>query len=196
MVREILAGAGYVLPPPSAGTPGSGGTVQVGYMRMGMAGGIVKFLQELLIGLGYSCGSTGADSMFGPATDGAVRAFQGDRGLVVDGIFGPASMHAMSVAYATVRPGPTPPPPPAPGSGVPGWPGRFLLLSEPMMQGGDVRTWQQQMANRGWGISPDGWYGKQTLTICKSFQSEKGLKTDGVIGMHTWNAAWTAPVTP
>ena len=49
----------------------------------------VKVLQILLIGLGYSCGSAGADGDFGSNTDKAVKAFQKDRGLTVDGIVGP-----------------------------------------------------------------------------------------------------------
>lgn len=195
MTREILAGAGYTLPPPTPGTGGTSGAVQVGYMRMGMAGGIVRFLQELLIGLQYDLSPWGADSMFGSVTDRATRQFQAERGLVVDGIWGPATMQAMSAAYAGLTPGPTPPPPPAPGSGVPGWPGRFLLLCDPMLSGGDIATWQQQMANRGWRITVDGWYGLESLSACKTFQQEKGLRVDGVVGMNTWNTTWTAPIT-
>lgn len=195
MVRDILAGAGYTLPPPTAGSGGTGGAVQVGYIRMGMSGGIVKFLQELLIGLQYDLSPYGADSQFGPTTDRATRQFQGDRGLAVDGIWGPATMQAMTAAYAGLTARPTPPPPPAPGSGVPGWPGRFLLLCDPMLSGDDIATWQQQMANRGWAIGVDGWYGLESLGACKTFQAEKGLRVDGVVGMNTWNTTWTAPVT-
>lgn len=194
MVREILAGAGVPIPGPSGGG-GSSEIIDVGYMKMGMAGGIVTFLQELLIGLGYSCGPTGADSDFGPATDAAVRAFQGDNGLVVDGIWGPASGQAMSAKYAPVVGRPVPPPPPTAGSNVPVWPERFLLFSTPMMSGDDVRVWQQQMADRGWRIGVDGWFGLDTLAVVKTFQEEKGLEKDGVIGRQTWNAAWTAAIT-
>lgn len=195
MAREILAGAGYILPPPTAGSGGTTGAVQVGYLRMGMSGGIVKFLQELLIGLQYDLSPYGADSQFGPVTDRATRQFQGDRHLAVDGIWGPATMQAMSAAYAGLNPRPTPPPPPAPGSGVPNWPGRFLLLCDPMLSGDDIRTWQQQMANRGWHVAADGWYGLESLGACKTFQEEKGLRVDGVVGLNTWNTTWTAPIT-
>lgn len=195
MVHDILAGTGYTLPPPGPGGAGAAGDVQVGYMRMGMAGGIVEFIQQLLVGLGYDLGPAGADSDFGPATDAAVRAFQSDKGLTVDGIWGPESSQAMSAAWAGIAPGPTPPPPPAPGSGVPPWPARFLLLTNPMMQGDDVLQWQAQMADRGWRLDVDGIYGLETLAACKTFQAEKGLTVDGVVGPQTWAAAWTAPVT-
>jgi murein L,D-transpeptidase YcbB/YkuD len=51
------------------------------------------------------------------------------------------------------------------------------------------------MVDRGWHLTADGWYGLETLSICKSFQSDKGLVIDGVIGRSTWDAAWTAPIT-
>lgn len=194
MVREILEGAGMTLPPPTGGYGGSSGTVQTGHLRMGMSGGIVKFLQELLIGLGYDCGPTGADSDFGPATDAAVRKFQADNGLEVDGIAGPATCQKIAEKYAPLNPNPTPPPPPAPGT-APKWPGRFFVLTQPMMSGQDVRTWQQRMADRGWRITPDSWYGLESLGVAKSFQAEKGLVIDGVVGQQTWDAAWGAPVT-
>lgn len=195
MVRDILGGAGINLPPATAGAPGSPGNVQVGYMRQGMAGGIVKFLQELLIGLGYDLGPSGADSQFGPATDAAVRAFQRDKGITVDGIWGPQSMQKMSEAYAPINPAPTPPPPPAPGSGVPPWPGRFLVLTKPLLSGVDVREWQSQMHHRGWNVRVDSFYGLESFGVAKTFQAEKGLVVDGVVGEQTWSAAWTAPVS-
>ena len=49
----------------------------------------VKTLQALLIGYGFSCGSSGVDGSFGPATDKAVRAYQKAKGLSVDGSVGP-----------------------------------------------------------------------------------------------------------
>lgn len=57
-------------------------------LRQGSIGSDVKELQNLLIKAGYSCGKCGADSKFGVGTLEAVKAFQADRGLSVDGIVG------------------------------------------------------------------------------------------------------------
>ena len=59
----------------------------------------------------------------------------------------------------------------------------------------NVRTWQAQMAARGWSISVDGQYGPQSDSVCRQFQSEKGLNVDGLVGPSTWSTSWTAPVT-
>jgi peptidoglycan hydrolase-like protein with peptidoglycan-binding domain len=58
-------------------------------LKKGSEGNSVKALQILLIGYGYSCGRYGADGDFGDDTEKAVRAFQADRGLEVDGVVGP-----------------------------------------------------------------------------------------------------------
>jgi len=58
-----------------------------------------------------------------------------------------------------------------------------------------VRTWQGQMATRGWSISADGMYGPASENVCRQFQAEKGLGVDGLVGPQTWSAAWTAGVT-
>ncbi|EEG75440.1 N-acetylmuramoyl-L-alanine amidase [[Clostridium] hylemonae] len=57
----------------------------------GASGGITKLLQEKLISLGYSCGSSGADGILGQDTQRAVKAYQKDHGLAADGIVGPAT---------------------------------------------------------------------------------------------------------
>lgn len=58
-------------------------------LRRGSAGVAVRQLQGWLKALGASCS---VDGSFGPDTEAAVRAFQGDHGLVVDGAVGPATM--------------------------------------------------------------------------------------------------------
>jgi len=52
------------------------------------SGGCVTLLQQQLIKRGYSCGSDGADGHFGDATTAAVKQFQRDHGLGVDGRVG------------------------------------------------------------------------------------------------------------
>lgn len=64
-------------------------------LKKGCTGNDVKQLQERLILLGYDCGSYGADGDFGAATERAVKAFQKDNGLEIDGIFGEKSFAKM-----------------------------------------------------------------------------------------------------
>lgn len=59
----------------------------------------------------------------------------------------------------------------------------------------EVRRLQQQFKNRGWTIKVDGLYNGETFDVVKAFQKEKGLGADGLAGLQTWNAAWTAKVT-
>ena len=65
--------------------------VNIKVLKSGSKGAAVKALQALLIGYGYSCGSSGVDGSFGPATDSAVRKYQTVNGLEVDGCVGPAT---------------------------------------------------------------------------------------------------------
>lgn len=58
-------------------------------VKEGASGGITKLIQEYLIAHGYSCGSAGADGKFGSKTAAAVRAYQKDHGLTIDGDVGP-----------------------------------------------------------------------------------------------------------
>ena len=60
-------------------------------LKNGSEGSSVKALQILLIGYGYSCGRYGADGDFGGDTEEAVKAYQADRRLEVDGVVGPAT---------------------------------------------------------------------------------------------------------
>lgn len=61
-------------------------------LRQGSSGDAVKILQTGLNGRGYALI---ADGVFGPATDNAVRRFQADNGLAVDGIVGPQTWSAL-----------------------------------------------------------------------------------------------------
>lgn len=76
------------------------------------------------------------------------------------------------------------------GNYPPEWPGRYLQLEDPYMEGPDVRTWQRQMAARAWRIDVDGFFGPQTSGVCVAFQQEQRLEADGIVGPVTWNAAW------
>ena len=56
----------------------------------------VKKVQTLLQRLGYDVGDTGIDGKYGPRTERAVRRFQQDNGLRVDGIVGPETVKALT----------------------------------------------------------------------------------------------------
>lgn len=70
------------IPAPPAGNVGV-------YPKKGWTGSEVKKIQQALINKGYSVGKSGVDGDFGTDTDAAVRKFQRDNGLGVDGIVGP-----------------------------------------------------------------------------------------------------------
>lgn len=56
--------------------------------RKGAKGNITKIIQRLLISKGYSLPIYGADGSYGDETVKAVKQFQKDNGLVVDGVVG------------------------------------------------------------------------------------------------------------
>lgn len=61
-------------------------------LRAGSTGASVTVLQQRLARAGYSVST---DGHFGPATEAAVRAFQRDRGQVMDGVAGPRTQAAL-----------------------------------------------------------------------------------------------------
>lgn len=69
------------------------------YLEMGDTGSAVKTMQLMLIECGYSCGSCGADGEFGSGTDTALRKFQKDNSLVVDGQYGSASKMRLTALH-------------------------------------------------------------------------------------------------
>lgn len=68
-------------------------------LSKGSTGTAVKIMQTMLIACGYSCGSSGADGVFGNDTYNAVAAFQKANGLTVDGIYGPESKAKLESIY-------------------------------------------------------------------------------------------------
>lgn len=61
----------------------------------GSKGNTVKALQALLVGYGYSVGSSGLDGSFGPATRSALVQYQSATGLDPDGVCGPATWSSL-----------------------------------------------------------------------------------------------------
>lgn len=99
-----------------------------------------------------------ADGIFGPRTLAAVRAFQQQHGLQVDGIVGPQTFRAL---FITVRRGST---------------------------GEAVRAAQSQLASRGVSLEVDGIFGPLTDAAVRTYQEQRGLAADGIVGPQTWSA--------
>lgn len=75
----------------------SGNKVQIelDVLKNGSEGDSVKALQILLVGFGYNIGKYGADGKFGNDTLTAVKKFQSDNQLTVDGIVGKNTWNAL-----------------------------------------------------------------------------------------------------
>lgn len=66
-------------------------SVKMPILKLGAKGAPVEALQCLLLLHGYSCGDGGMDGSFGPDTNVALRKFQKERSLAVDGSCGNAT---------------------------------------------------------------------------------------------------------
>lgn len=64
-------------------------------LQNGSRGSEVKTLQQTLRSAGYDVGSTGTDGIYGPITEAAVRKYQQDNGLKVDGIAGSETLGSL-----------------------------------------------------------------------------------------------------
>lgn len=72
-------------------------------LRKGDSGPYVTLAQTQLIQRGYDLGSYGADGKFGNATEKAVKQFQQDWGLSVDGIIGPKTWEMLDSTPTAVK---------------------------------------------------------------------------------------------
>jgi len=70
-------------------------TMELKNLVKGSKGRQVEALQALLLGYGYSLPKYGVDGSYGDETVKAVKKFQGDHKLVVDGKAGPATWQAL-----------------------------------------------------------------------------------------------------
>ncbi|MFI9810888.1 N-acetylmuramoyl-L-alanine amidase [Saccharothrix variisporea] len=101
----------------------------------------------------------------------AVRAFQQQRGLITDGIVGPATYRALR--DATYRLGDRP---------------LAYLMSQPVT-GDDVFALQERLLELGYDAGrPNGEFGQQTEQALRSFQRDYGLIVDGMCGPDTVRA--------
>ena len=134
-------------------------------------------LQQRLSALGYYAGAIDGD--YGAVTTAAVRRFQEDHGLYVDGIAGSITMAALmgeSVPAAAS----------APAVSQPASSGVALVLGS---AGAAVKELQSLLSRQGYysGII-DGDFGSYTDAAVRSFQAAHGLYVDGVAGPLTMAA--------
>ena len=150
-------------------------------------GADVLALQQRLTALGYAPGN--ADGVFGPATETAVRTFQAENRLTVDGKVGPATQAAL----VTAKPRGTSSPAPVVAS-KPAATARVLMLTKPNMQGEDVRQVQQRLNALGYSVgTADGVFGPKSDAAVRAFQKAKKLTVDGKVGPAT-RAAMSLPL--
>ncbi|GAA1483125.1 N-acetylmuramoyl-L-alanine amidase [Gordonia sinesedis] len=181
-VRSILAGQGFLsvsrgrhAAPPSTGTPavaGSGpNSTMNGHGLVGSNGtpvpGTAPNSAADVSDVGANLDAR-ADAVFDDDVDHAVRAFQQHRGLLVDGIVGPATYRALREASYQL------------GARV------LLYRLSATMVGDDVATLQGRLQNLGYYTGlVDGVFGESTHQAVCLYQSEYGLSSDGICGPAT-----------
>lgn len=86
----VVISGGAVASPQKPQNSNTGGTVMIelSVLKKGNRNEQVRNLQRLLLARGYNLGRYGADGDFGDKTLAAVKAFQKNKGLAVDGIVG------------------------------------------------------------------------------------------------------------
>lgn len=72
-------------------------------LKYGCEGGDVKIMQEALLKLGFDLGKWGCDGDFGDATELAVKAFQKQANIDVDGECGPQTLAALREALSALE---------------------------------------------------------------------------------------------
>ncbi|CCH35743.1 N-acetylmuramoyl-L-alanine amidase [Actinosynnema sp. NPDC047251] len=139
-------------------------------LRRGDFGPDVAEVRATLTGLGL-LSDPQPSQVFDLPVEHAVRAFQQRRGLITDGIVGPATYRALR--DATFRLGDRP---------------LAFLMSQPVT-GDDVFALQERLLELGYDAGrANGEFGQQTEQALRSFQRDYGLISDGMCGPDTVRA--------
>ena len=153
-------------------------------LKNGSTGSDVKKLQQRLQELGYLKGS--ADGDFGDATETAVKNFQANNGLTVDGKAGPATLEKVYSSSARKAASTTKTNTPRP-TNTP-----FTSLKNGST-GDDVRRMQNRLKELGYLTgSADGDFGDATEAAVRAFQARNGLTADGKAGTVTLNKLYSS----
>ena len=102
-LKGVDDSASESVPAGSAPADGNSHTEALPTLKRGSKGEYVTLLQTKLVNKGYSVGSCGIDGDFGQATLTAVKQFQKDHGLKVDGIVGAATWAALNDSSAKIQ---------------------------------------------------------------------------------------------
>lgn len=123
----------------------------------------VTDVQARLRGLGYRIEDE--PGSFGAGTTAAVRSFQQNRGILVDGIVGPQTWsHIVEASWVLGD--------------------RDLYLKHPPMRGDDVASLQARLNALGFDAGKeDGIFGVDTDRAVRAFQKEYGTAGDGIFGL-------------
>jgi N-acetylmuramoyl-L-alanine amidase len=135
--------------------------------RRGDRGPEITDIQQRLAELGYLLTPEDTFGTFDESTEAAVRTFQRQRSLRVDGVVGPDTWGQL--VEAGYRLG-----------------DRTLYLHAPMLRGDDVRALQRKLDALGFDAGKqDGFFGPATDAAVREFQRNVGEPVDGVVGLHT-----------
>ncbi len=160
-------------------------------LRVGSTGNAVRTLQFWLAvaATGYpGLPAPAVDGSYGSGTAAAVRAFQQQFGLTVDGVVGPATWNTLREIFTAVSQSLVP------DATFPGtYPGSPLRLGS---SGSAVREMQYYLYVLSLyytdlpEINFDGQFGPATQRAVIAFQTLAGVTPDGVVGPVTWGALY------
>jgi len=148
-------------------------------IKLGDSGEQVKELQNILIQLAYMEGE--ADGIFGAVTEDALKQFQADNNLIVDGICGEQTFYLLKNSTARK----------IDNQFADETSNNLTALDEPLQigsQGDRVRELQDMLIGLGYLTgTADGDFGQVTENALKDFQKDVGLSATGIYDQKTFN---------
>ncbi|MEP6852359.1 MAG: N-acetylmuramoyl-L-alanine amidase [bacterium] len=141
-------------------------------LRIGSRGGAVAETRAILAGLGLLDNTDPrTHDEFDAATDRAVRAFQQNRGLAIDGLVGPDTYRSLTASRWRL------------GDRV------LVHNATAVMRGDDIETLQSRLLELGYDTGrADGVFGPLTERALRGFQRDTGLAADGICAGSTLRA--------